>query len=124
MTPELDFSIHLLVAAVGAYGMIRFLRFILVAIDIGLGGKLSDKSPWKELGTALAVALPVLPMIPAGFIFTWWPHDLILPEPAYRFLTGAVAGSIAANLYETVVRAIEARAKILLTRQSNGPDKR
>lgn len=120
MSPEIEFALHLLLAAAGSYALILFIRKLLGAIDKGLGGLLTSRSPWKEIGDALHAALPVLPMIPAGVIFMVWPHELIIAEPMYRFLTGCVAGSVAANLYELVTRAIKRRAKDLMSRDSNG----
>lgn len=120
MSTELEFALHLLTAAVGSYALVLLVRKLLEALDAGLEGRLSTRSPWREVGASLKVALPVLPMVPSGIIFMMWPSDMILPEPLYRFLTGAVAGSVASNLYELVVRALGARTKALLAKNGNG----
>lgn len=121
MSIEFEFALHLLTAAVGSYALVLLARKLLEAIDAGLEGTLSTRSPWKEIGTSLKVALPVLPMVPSGIIFMMWPSEMVLAEPLYRFLTGAVAGSVASNLYELVVRALRARAKALLAKNGDQP---
>jgi len=119
MSPEVDFAIHLLVAALGSYVLVLLIKRLLLAIDKGLKGKLTTTQPWQSVGEALDELLPILPAIPAGVFFMLWPVNLILPEPFYQFLAGAAAGSMAANLYELVKRMIRKRVEKGLSQTDN-----
>lgn len=113
MDAHTDFFVHLVIASVGAYVLILFLKRLAIATNKVLGGKLS-KPPWSNIGEGLDIMLPVLPAIPAGLFFMMWPADIIVNEPLYQFLSGAAAGSVSANLYELVVRILKKRARRLL----------
>lgn len=118
--------IAVVAASVGSWLIVMISRKILDVIDKGMNGEFYKKGWVKKTGVTLDTLLPILPCIPSGFLAMaimsfWSPDDVIWDNSLLYFVLGAVAGSIASQLYYTIIRGIGKRAERLLEPPTQTP---
>jgi len=115
MDSTLALTVHLIVAACGAWLLVLAIRKILDAINAGMNGTFYLKGWVQVAGRVLDKLMPILPCAPAGGVFLVtteiWPADAILFHWLARFIVGCVAGSVASNVYNAVRRQIRKSAE-------------
>ena len=117
---DIRMSVAIIVAAVSSYLMIVIVRTIFNAIDKSLGGKLYAKGWMKKIIIFLDTLLPILPCAPSGLltmlIMYYWPPDALWNSSLLHFCIGALAGSVAAQIYQMVTRGLEKYAKRVINK--------
>lgn len=112
--------IAVVAAAASAWLLIVVIRKILDAIDKATDGAFYKKGWVKKTGVVLDTLLPILPCAPAGglacLIMSFWPPDELWNNQLLYFCIGALAGVVAAQIYQTITRGLEKYAERIITK--------
>lgn len=127
MDVDIRMTVAVLVAAASAWLAIVIVRKILDGVDKATCGAFYAK-PWvKKLGVFFDTLLPVLPCVPSGFlalaIMSYWPPEGLWDNKLLYFLIGALAGSVASQIYQLVTRGIHKQAERAMSSIQPPPDK-
>ena len=99
------------VAAASSYLLIVIIRKVLEAINKASKGKFYENSWVKTAGVFFDTLLPVLPVLPSGFLTMWamsyWPPAALWDNALIHFMVGCLAGVVAAQLYYLITRGIK-----------------
>lgn len=122
---DIRMTVAVVVAAVSSYLLILGIRKLLDGINKATGGKFYTNRVVRVLGILLDSVLPFLPCIPSGLlamaIMYYWPPDALWDSSLLHFLIGAIVGSVAAQLYQTITRAIEKQAERVASKVPDPP---
>lgn len=111
--------IGVVISAAASYLLLAFIRRILDAINKASGGSFYKNKWISKIGIFFDTLLPLLPCIPSGFltllILSYWPPDDIWDNKLLYFCIGSLAGTVAAQIYQTITRGLEKRAERVLS---------
>ncbi len=112
--------VSVVVAAAVSWLLIVASRKILDAIDKATDGAFYKKGWVKKTGVVLDTLLPILPCAPSGglalLIMSFWPPDELWNNQLLYFCIGALAGVVAAQIYQTITRGLEKYAERVIAK--------
>jgi hypothetical protein len=122
---DIRLLVAVVAAAASAWLLIVIIRKVLDAIDKATDGVFYKKGWVKKTGIVLDTLLPILPCVPSGglalLIMSFWPPDALWNNSLLYFCIGALAGVVAAQIYQTITRGLEKYAERIVAKTPTDP---